>query len=322
MRDSTFDVMKGIAIIAMILGHTNIPVLASDFIFVWHMPLFFIVSGYFYKPYPIIYYLKKNARQLLLPYVLTCIVIIGLTYTKDVILGENNVINKILAALLGNGTKNNVAFKEYEIGAIWFLLALFWCRIAFNIICQKFSQRRISFVLVLFISICATFCGTLIFIPTDLLQGLQAMLFFGVGYIFRLYDGFNFRMGYFKLFLILLIVLFSIYSGSMSMVRCYYGYWPVNILAAIGMTLVVYRFSKVLCSRTFWGSRLLAFWGRISIVVLCVHILDLYFLPLKSSHQLLAFPKQIDIILHVSVALIVSSAIVRISFVRKAFSIK
>ena len=172
------------------------------------------------------------------------------------------------------------------------------------------------------ISIIATFCGTRIFIPTDLFQGLQAMLFFGMGYIFRLYDCFNFRIGFFKLFLILLIVLLSIYSGSMSMVRCYYGYWPVNILAAIGMTLVVYRFSKVLCSRTFWGSRLLAFWGRISIVVLCVHILDLYFLPLKSFHQLLAFPKQIDIILHASVPLILSSAIVRFSFVRKVFTLK
>lgn len=322
MRDSTFDIMKGIAIIAMILGHTNIPLLASDFIFVWHMPLFFIVSGYFYKPYPVAHYVKRNARQLLLPYVLTCIAIVGLTYIKDVISGDNNVINKILAALLGNGTENNVAFKEYEIGAIWFLLALFWCRITFNIIYQKFSQHRMFFVHVLFISICATFCGTLIFIPTDLLQGLQAMLFFGVGYSFRLYDGFNFRIGLFKLFLILLIVLFSIYSGSMSMVRCYYGYWPVNILAAIGMTLVVYRFSKVLCSMAFWGSRLLAFLGRISIVVLCVHILDLDFLPLKSFHNLLVFSDHIDIILHLIVALTVSSAIVRLSFVRKVFSLK
>lgn len=322
MRDSTFDVMKGIAIIAMILGHTNIPVLASDFIFVWHMPLFFIVSGYFYKPYPIVHYFKKNARQLLLPYVLTCIVIIGLTYLKDVILGENYVINKVVAALMGNGTVNNVAFKEYEIGAIWFLLALFWCRVLFNILYQECSKTEIFIVYILCISICATFCGTLFFIPTDLLQGLQAMIFFGIGYFIKLYDGLNFRIGFLLSFLIMLLVLFSIYSGSMSMVRCYYGYWPVNILAAIGMTLVVYRFSRALCSKAFWGSRLLAFWGRISIVVLCVHTLDYYFLPLKSIHQLFTFPKQIDFILHVFVALVFSSIIVRISFVRKVFSLK
>lgn len=63
----------------MILGHTIIPELVSDFIFVWHMPLFFIISGYFYKPHLIAHYVKKNARQFLLPYAFTCVLIIWLT---------------------------------------------------------------------------------------------------------------------------------------------------------------------------------------------------------------------------------------------------
>lgn len=49
-RDITFDMMKGIGIILVIIGH-----LAHGFgwlvpaIYTFHMPLFFILSGYFYK---------------------------------------------------------------------------------------------------------------------------------------------------------------------------------------------------------------------------------------------------------------------------------
>jgi len=322
MRDSAFDVMKGIAIIAMVLGHAHIPALASDFIFVWHMPLFFIVSGFFYKPYPIILYIKKNIRLLLLPYFLTSIIIIGLTCLKDVIFNERNTIIRVYAAILGNGTPNNVNFQQYVIGAIWFLLALFWCRIIFNILYQKCSQPWIFFVNVLGISILATFCGTLLYIPADILQGLQGMFFFGVGYAFKTKKAFNYKIGMWGTFLILLFVLLSIWSGSLSMARCFYGYWPLNVFAAIGMTLVIYKLSKYLCSKNILGNRLLAFWGRISIVVLCVHILDIFFFPLKSFHNLFALSKHIDIFVHLFVALFVSSVIVKFTFVRKVFSIK
>lgn len=40
------DMAKGIAIILMVLGHTSIPDQLSNFIFAFHMPLFFIASGW------------------------------------------------------------------------------------------------------------------------------------------------------------------------------------------------------------------------------------------------------------------------------------
>jgi fucose 4-O-acetylase-like acetyltransferase len=49
MRNPTFDIMKGIGIVAMIVGHCILPYSLSHYIYAWHMPLFFFVSGYFYK---------------------------------------------------------------------------------------------------------------------------------------------------------------------------------------------------------------------------------------------------------------------------------
>ena len=40
------DISKGIAIILMVVGHTSIPDVFSRFIFAFHMPLFFIASGW------------------------------------------------------------------------------------------------------------------------------------------------------------------------------------------------------------------------------------------------------------------------------------
>lgn len=40
------DMAKGITIILMVLGHTSIPNCLSNFIFAFHMPLFFIASGW------------------------------------------------------------------------------------------------------------------------------------------------------------------------------------------------------------------------------------------------------------------------------------
>lgn len=48
-RDKTIDVLKGIGIILVVIGHSGCPNLLKDFIYSFHMPLFFIASGYFFN---------------------------------------------------------------------------------------------------------------------------------------------------------------------------------------------------------------------------------------------------------------------------------
>ena len=42
------DAVKGVGIICVILGHMTIPETLRQFVFSFHMPLFFFVSGYLY----------------------------------------------------------------------------------------------------------------------------------------------------------------------------------------------------------------------------------------------------------------------------------
>lgn len=46
-RDHTISICKGIAIILMVVGHVEAPELLTNFIYTFHMPLFFIAAGYF-----------------------------------------------------------------------------------------------------------------------------------------------------------------------------------------------------------------------------------------------------------------------------------
>ena len=48
-RIALFDVAKGIAIIAVVLGHIEMPAFLHRFIYLWHMLFFFVLAGYFFK---------------------------------------------------------------------------------------------------------------------------------------------------------------------------------------------------------------------------------------------------------------------------------
>ncbi len=49
MRNNVISISKGIAIILMVVGHAEAPELLTNFIYTFHMPLFFITAGYFFN---------------------------------------------------------------------------------------------------------------------------------------------------------------------------------------------------------------------------------------------------------------------------------
>lgn len=47
-RNTTISILKGIAIILMVIGHAEAPEMLTNFIYTFHMPLFFMAAGYFF----------------------------------------------------------------------------------------------------------------------------------------------------------------------------------------------------------------------------------------------------------------------------------
>lgn len=67
-RIDEFDIAKGIAIIAMIIGHLGMKHI-NMIVYAFHMPLFFILSGYFLSAKDsFIHFIKKKFIGLIIPY--------------------------------------------------------------------------------------------------------------------------------------------------------------------------------------------------------------------------------------------------------------
>ena len=65
IRLDEFDIMKGFAMLSVIVSH----IYFEPFLSLYHVPMFFFVAGFFFKPKDSIELLKNNCKQLLLPYI-------------------------------------------------------------------------------------------------------------------------------------------------------------------------------------------------------------------------------------------------------------
>lgn len=98
-RTQWADLTKGIAILLVILGHSYIPAPSlCKLIFTFHMPLFFIIAGYFFnfKKYENNFgiLLKKSAQRLLIPY----------TVSAFILMSYHNVFRSIVSYIYSSGS--------------------------------------------------------------------------------------------------------------------------------------------------------------------------------------------------------------------------
>jgi polysaccharide biosynthesis protein PslL len=120
-RIAFIDIAKGIGILLVVLAHNDLQAYAPfvhQFIYAFHMPLFFFLSGMFFKPeIGFVELLKKRFNSLLMPYFFT----IFLIYFFEIFLGKMGLPiawSRITKSFYGNGF-----FLDWV--AMWFLPALF-----------------------------------------------------------------------------------------------------------------------------------------------------------------------------------------------------
>lgn len=257
-RVATYDIMKFFGIIMVIVGHMTDHL--STFIFSFHMPLFFIIAGYFYHEKEIAKELHSDVKRLVHPYLFTGLVVL-LTYLL-LSLFKNNVGVKywLIALIYGNGSSNHSSLYLANVpnmGAIWFLLALFWCKTLFNIL---YHHSKHWFI----ISLCASGLAILIDskvinLPWGFLPGIGAMMFYAFGHFVKLKGGFL-QINPFVWTLCILVWFVSFLISDMSMVRCYYHDILINVIGALGGTYMLYLISD-LVSTTNTKATKIVIWG-------------------------------------------------------------
>lgn len=120
-RIDYIDIAKGIGILLVVMGHNDFSLLSPylfKLIYSFHMPMFFFLSGIFFKPeLPFLALLRRRFESVLKPYIFTILLIFfaSLSFTNT---GFARAISRLVKALYGNG-------HYLDWVQLWFLPNLF-----------------------------------------------------------------------------------------------------------------------------------------------------------------------------------------------------
>ena len=142
------SIAKGIGIVLVVMGHRPYNGLVQSIIYSFHMPLFFLISGYLYndKYNNLFEYVKKSAKTILLPYLYACVFYIIVYYVIGRHCGEDandyREFNYALYAII-YGNYKALFFN----GVLWFLPCLFINNILLCIILKYIKFKEVALVI-------------------------------------------------------------------------------------------------------------------------------------------------------------------------------
>ena len=281
MREQWADIAKGIGILSVIIGHLEIDYI-NAFVFTYHLPVFFILSGYYLRPKQNGVFIKEKAKSLLLPYYTTGMMISISSVLVGIVMRfpekKTTFISWILAMLYGAGNDGISPFSIRGIGAIWFLWALFFALIIVN-----FSvQRKLSWIFIIFSAYMGWFSSQILpfWLPLSIQAGLLAVIYVYVGWVARKYNSIDLRITNILLGVAIPIWIWGIthFKGFWLVVN-FLGNGVMDIVTSLCGAYVIFRFSMAIEKYVPLIRQFLVFCGRNSLIILSAHIIELNTFP-------------------------------------------
>lgn len=288
-RIDFIDIAKGIAIICIILGHLGSNSI-NRVVFTFHVSIFFIITGYFTnKKYSMKEFIYSKFKRLIIPYCITSVIMILISLLSLRIFYGLNMIDKLgarewlMAAIYGAGDSHVfLGYKFRAIGAIWFLWASFWASILLRISLEYKKKYRVLFIVILFIV--GYFTPKIIWLPLSIQAGFCATAFMYIGYLVNAYfDKYkNLYLKYKKYIIVLSAIIWIqfIYNfKSFWLVHCDIGRGIIDIVGSICACYCILLLSKTIKTKTKLVYKLFEFSGKYSLLILCIHIIELNLFP-------------------------------------------
>lgn len=186
------DFAKGLGIIGVVVGHSDTEFL-KQYIFWFHMPLFFIISGFLFKPVNSVEMFwamaLKRTKQLLIPYISFFIFIYMIKLTYHLIINEFSM-NQLLLDWIKFFYGGQVLTGFYA--TFWFITCLLIVQLIFSLILLKFKSNKVQVILIFFAYILAHLESWFsqnvlnIMIPWNADVALLALSYFAIGYYGRI----------------------------------------------------------------------------------------------------------------------------------------
>ena len=225
------DFARGITIILMVLGHTTIPNYISKYIWSFHMPLFFVVSGMMYNPIKYESFgvlLKKKIKKLVIPYFFFSAIVFCAYYGTP----------------YWNTSELYLGWKGY---ALWFIPVLFWGNLFLFFITRIPSRFFQILVAILGLVVSESFYLLDLHFPFKMEVVPFALFFIIAGFI-----GKDFFLKNDVKWQVVLIcgagtVVLSQVLPKLDMCINYMGYFGINAFNALLGAYFIFSISKIIC---------------------------------------------------------------------------
>lgn len=267
LRDLSFDAIKGLLILLVILGHAiNIEYqehswdnLAFHIIYSFHMPLFIFISGMF-----VVSSFKKSLRtvictkskRLISPTIIfTCLLI--LLYVSSQRYVENGLGVKVLIQLT----------LSY-----WYLICIFSLSLLLYIFINGGGITRSVFLILYCVAL--ALCYKFPIIQAIDCQIIRMLPCFSLGVAYKLWDKSNYKyskqLSYFLLSISCIVIILNRYNYGMSLT----DFPPIiRIMDGLSSCCVSFFVLKKILGRTFAKSKLLVSIGQVSLAFYLYHLI-------------------------------------------------
>ena len=275
-RIEYIDILRGIAMILVLIGHND--TILTKYIYSFHIPLFFFISGLTYKgnSASLKEVIKKRFRNIVIPYLKLSLFLyflwILLMNFQGIVLYKNDILKNFIGIFYCQGADSMAWGLQ-----LWFLPCLFITSIIFYFI-SKINKK--VFILISIIAV-----SSVGFLLNDILRinflwsfdvALVGVLFYGTGFLLK-----N-KLNTYKpqivdficmLISLVLLIIFNQLNGRVDMYSSQYN----NILLFISNSFLgIYII--IIASKLIKQKRIIKFVGINTIIILALHIRVLDFI--------------------------------------------
>lgn len=266
-RDKSIDVLKGIGILLIVLGHMpGVHPTIITWIYSFHVPLFFLTAGFLFDrkncEIKFVKFVWKKIMRLIIP-----LLVLEIPLALFEIFKSRNDIHQIILIL-----QDELSWK-FNIGAAWFLPCMFFALILFWLYIKVVKEEFIlisTVVYVLILDICYNSFDFTGYIMSCIGRIAIALMFLMLGYLLK-----RIKKADIKYRRILLIITLTA-SIAMAVVNSRGSYVDLNcmvlnnfvlyVLSGIVGTIFCYLLASF-CKGIYW----LDFLGKSTIIILLTH---------------------------------------------------
>ena len=292
-RIKSVDIAKAIGIFLIVLGHVLKSGELRKFIYAFHVPLFFFLSGICFSTKENKKFMVNKIKTIYIPYIVLSIISILIyvfmgKYVSSSI--NSNVLDNIIGMMYCNPNMGNMEWNQ----PLWFLpclmIQLILINILENLIKNKKYKQKVRCIIVIVLVLCGFILSAYrIYLPFLLEAAMSMTVFTYLGIVVRenkeyikkskIYRYLTNRK-YITMLIILIILIISYllsnYNETVSIMHDRYGNYLIYFIVSIAMIGIIMLISNKI-DQIWKKQKIISYIGQNTLIILLLHKFPILF---------------------------------------------